>query len=453
MKKRMDKRNEKLRVKKKLFIAVLSFVLVIAAGFGFNNLFLDTKSEAGPVVKQSPFTDLAFNDMKISEIESTAEKVDEELEETDDSKEVVETEEVKEQPKEEIKEETKEQIKEEKIENIDLPVAPPVRDLSLFIANAKAHVYTLYTDLEQGSGFLFNSKGDILTSAHVVKDASYVTVKNNNGQEFNGQVIGISKTIDIALVRVTELAGKQPMEMEMSKVGVGTNVFALGSPGNIANSSSDGKITGTGKSFFDEYQYNDLYEMDATIKKGSSGGPLIDADTERILGINSIILTDNPKIGYAIPIYSIVKQLNAWSANPINDGNWEDDVQQNVKDAYLSEDLLRSFIADYYELIPYSLNDKELAYYLSLLLPGSQAETEGKKLIEQLAGEGRVFDPVKLSIQQVNVGDSEAIVEVSADFSYHDEQKDSVQVLSQQVSYTVVIDEYGDYQIKSIVTK
>jgi serine protease Do len=445
MKKRMDKRNEKFRVKKRLFIAVLSFVLVIAAGFGFNNLFLDTESEAGPVVKQSPFTDLAFNDMKINQIESTAEKEEDEIEKTDEPKDVVET--------EEIKEEIKEEVKEEIIENEVIPVAPPVRDLSLFIANAKAHVYTLYTDLEQGSGFLFNSKGDILTSAHVVKDASYVTVKNNNGQEFNGQVIGISKTVDIALVRVTELSGKQPMEMEMSKVGVGTNVFALGSPENIANSSSEGKITGTGKNFFDEYQYNDLYEMDATIKKGSSGGPLIDADTERILGINSIILTDNPKVGYAIPIYSIVKQLNAWSANPIDNGNWEDDVLQNVKDAYLSEDLLRSFIADYYELIPYSLNDKEIAYYLSFLLPGSQAETEGKKLIEQFAGQDRVFDPVKLSIQQVNVGDSEATVEVSADFSYHDQQKDNVHVLSQQVSYTVVIDEYGDYQIKSIVTK
>ncbi|MBO1912906.1 trypsin-like peptidase domain-containing protein, partial [Microvirga sp. 3-52] len=116
--------------------------------------------------------------------------------------------------------------KTEVIVKIEVPVAPET-DLSSTIANAKSFVYTIDSDLQQGSGFLFNEKGDIVTNAHVAKDAAYITVTNSNGQQFNGHVIGISDKTDIALIRVLDLAGKQPMEMELSRVPVGTKVFAL----------------------------------------------------------------------------------------------------------------------------------------------------------------------------------------------------------------------------------
>ena len=113
------------------------------------------------------------------------------------------------------------------------------------IANAKTHVYTLYTDLEQGSGFLINTEGDILTNAHVVLDASYITVKNSDGQEFNGNIIGMSETQDLAIVRVDELAGKEPLEIEMEPVDIGTPVVAIGSPNDQSNTATTGEITAT----------------------------------------------------------------------------------------------------------------------------------------------------------------------------------------------------------------
>ena len=320
------------------------------------------------------------------------------------------------------------------------------------IANAKSHVYTMYTDLEQGSGFLFNSKGDILTNAHVVKDASYVVLTNSDGQDFTGQVIGISETIDIALVRVEELAGKEPMEMEMSQVAEGTRVFALGSPENISNTATEGKITGLNKNFSDDYEYKDLYEMNATIKKGSSGGPLIDAGTERILGINSIILEEDPKIGYAIPIYTIINQLNEWVKNPIQ---YEEDevVLPDVKDSHFDEELLKSFIEAYYELLPYSLNDQKITYYQSYLLPGSQGETEGKKLVKELAIDERIFDVVKPTVKNIKIGEEEAVIEAEAVFTFHSPESDETATITNNKLYTVVIDEYGDYQIKTIENK
>lgn len=93
-------------------------------------------------------------------------------------------------------------------EQTDSPVDTAAQEKAVMTANAKTHVYTIYTDFEQGSGFLFNNKGDILTNAHVVRDATFISLVNSDGQEFAGKVIGMSLDEDLALVRVEELAGK-----------------------------------------------------------------------------------------------------------------------------------------------------------------------------------------------------------------------------------------------------
>ena len=416
--------------KKKFIKYALSLIIVIAVCIGLYYLVME-RNASFEEPDHEQFAERNFRGMDI----------------TKRFKEVEEVEEVEEEPEE------KEEVVEEKVENVtEVPVAPE-QDLTTIIANAKAYVYTIDSDLEQGSGFLFNAKGDIVTNAHVAKDASYITVTNSNGQQLNGQVIGISDKVDIALIRVPELAGKQPMAMEMSKVQEGTSVFALGSPENIANTSSEGKILSTGKNFFDDYQYNDLYEMDAAIKKGSSGGPLIDAKTERILGINSIVLQDDPGIGYAIPIYTVINQLNDWATNGKVDEESLEEDWENTEQAYFEEELLKNFIEDYYELIPYSLNDDKLDYYFSYLLPGSQAEQEGKKLVAQYKEESRVFDAVKSSIGSVKIGEEEAEITAEAVFTYHDQENDDVYEITHEATYTVVIDEYGDYRIKHMVIK
>lgn len=333
----------------------------------------------------------------------------------------------------------------------DALVTVPEPDLSSMIANAKTFVYTLYTDLDQGSGFLFNDKGDILTNAHVVKDSQYVTVKNSNGQEFNGQVIGFSKTTDIALIRVPEIAGKAPMDMETQQVSAGTKVFALGSPENINNTSTEGVITAINKSFFDGYKYDDLYEMTAKIKQGSSGGPLISAESGKILGINSIVLTDNPDIGYSIPIYSVLGQLQEWAENPlIPEG---DDFQPSTADASFEEEALRGFVSDFYELVPYSLNDDEVGYYKFFLLDGSQAEMTGTEFVESLKGEQRVFQAVDPVITKIETDDTEAYVTANATFTFHDQIDDKLVSISHAVIYTIVIDRFGDYQIAAIANQ
>ena len=451
MNQRKNHKNKSSLQQKPLLITLLSFIVLMSAGFGSyvlvagdssdteirNEEFLG-KSYAGFVADETFGEEQPIVQEAVGSVEDARPAPVEQVVEP------VETVVANVQP-----EEVKEVEETNSEEAVEIPIEVPEPDLSLMVANAKTHVYTIYTDLERGSGFLFNEQGDILTNAHVVKDASYITVKNSNGQEFNGKIIGISSTEDIALVRVAELAGKQPLAMEQAPVEAGTKVFAIGSPNNISNTSSEGEITATGMSFADGYQYNNLYEMNAKISKGSSGGPLIDAGTERILGINSIILADQPEIGYAIPIYTVLPQLNDWVRNPIVYDDWEE-VLQTVEDAFFDEQLLKDFVKAYYELIPYTFNDPSLDYHERFLLPGSPGETAGKAFVEENMSPSRTFEAVSPEAGSVTIGEDQSTVQANATFTYHDAETDEVLTIEHSGTFTIVIDEYGDYQITNI---
>ncbi|MDN7226461.1 trypsin-like peptidase domain-containing protein [Planococcus sp. N064] len=443
-----SRKSNRLTKKNNKQIFVVTIMLVILAMIGLSSYFLLLPPTDAPpttaTVKQQAFAGKAYTGFQT------------EVEEIPESEVPVEgkVQDVREEepPEEKAEEKTKETAGDAKVVTPEQPVAAPQKDLSLMIANAKTHVYTLYTDLEQGSGFLFNEQGDVLTNAHVVKDASYVTLKNSDGQEFNGQVIGISETKDIALVRVKELAGKTPMPVAAKNPEVGTKVVAIGSPEDQANTATEGEVTATGASFSDEYEYTNMIESTATLKKGSSGGPLIDTENEQIIGINSIILEDSPKTGYAIPISTVMDELNEWVANPIEYVE-EEVVLPDVKDSYFDEELLGVFIQSYYELLPYSLNDPELVYYQSYLLPGSEGETEGIKRVEERTDANKVYDVINSSVTQVEIGEEQSTVEATAEYIYHDKASNKTMSETETVIFTVVIDAYGDYQIQNMVSK
>ncbi len=328
------------------------------------------------------------------------------------------------------------------------PVDTTAQEKAVMVANAKTHVYTIYTDFEQGSGFLFNNQGDILTNAHVVRDASFISVVNSDGQEFGGKVIGISIDEDLALVRVEDLAGKEPLEQELQPVEAGIPVIAIGSPENAPNTATEGEITQTDVDFSEVFVYDDLYEMTAQIKQGSSGGPLIDATTGKVLGVNSVMLEDNPQIGYAIPLYTTMDLLKSWAANP---QPLPDDqlVEPAIRGAYFDTALLSSFIEAYYDLLPYSMNDSELNYYSSYLVPDSQAVEAVDTVIHEYMEEGRVFDSVTPDVVSVEIEGDKAYVEAGAVFNYH-EANGETGTIDHRRRYTIIIDSYGDYQIEYV---
>jgi serine protease Do len=320
------------------------------------------------------------------------------------------------------------------------------RDQEAILASALPKVYTVYTDSQQGSGFLYNANGDIVTNAHVVDGYSKVTVMNNAGVKFVGQVIGISESIDIALIRVEPIAGKEPMIMDLNKSTEGTNVIAIGSPNNQANTATMGKVTATGKDFYEKFTYTDLYEIDAPIAAGSSGGPLLDAKSEKVIGINSIILTDNPSIGYSIPVYSVYQLLKSWATNPLET---KDPVVQKPEDAYFDKDYLSVFIEGYMTLYTYAQNEVNFSYLEGYLLPKSPVYNSELEIINNLKDQQKTFTVNKFTMGEIKIHDNLAIVTTTVETLVEQKGKKS-SLVKEQVVYEVVIDEYGDYMIKHL---
>jgi len=195
------------------------------------------------------------------------------------------------------------------------------KDVSQVIEESLQKVVTIYTEASQGSGFLINEKGDILTNAHVVEGSIYVTVQDSTNHEYSETVIGYSNNTDVAVVRVPDLAGGNFLPMETTKsASLGEEVLALGSPLGLRNTATLGHITGVNRSFYiGERAYENIYQMSAQIAPGSSGGPLASLKTEKVIAINSAKIMGEESIGFSIPIHSIYSLITDWITTPLSE--------------------------------------------------------------------------------------------------------------------------------------
>ncbi len=160
------------------------------------------------------------------------------------------TEEVASKPVEQVKQEGKTTVKKQTAPAAKAKVTNTNKDVKEIIAEAQEKVFTIYTDYSQGSGFLINKQGDVLTNAHVVEGSIDVIVRDKNGEEYQGKVIGYSNEIDVAVIRVPALKNKNPLLLETKrKARVGEEVITLGSPMGLENTATFGYISGVDRNF------------------------------------------------------------------------------------------------------------------------------------------------------------------------------------------------------------
>lgn len=194
------------------------------------------------------------------------------------------------------------------------------KDLTVkeIIKESQKKVFTIKTMDGLGSGFLFNRYGDLLTNAHVVEGYGDVIVTGLDKKEYAGTVIGVGVSTDVAVIRVPGLAGKDPLPLETrNKAEIGDPVLALGSPHGLENTVTTGIISGLDREFeLDQYVYSNLYQTSAPIAKGNSGGPLINSDTGKVVGINSAIMQQG-SIGFSIPISQVTAMVEKWTGHQI----------------------------------------------------------------------------------------------------------------------------------------
>lgn len=154
-----------------------------------------------------------------------------------------------------------------------------------------------------GSGVIVSSDGHVLTSYHVIKDASVILLALADGRETEAHVMGIDAATDLALLRI-DLPDLPVLPLNQREpVRVGEVVLAIGNPLGMGQTVSMGIVGATGRSQLGIATFENFIQTDAAINQGNSGGALVDADG-RLVGINTAILSSDGQwqgIGFATP--------------------------------------------------------------------------------------------------------------------------------------------------------
>jgi serine protease Do len=154
-----------------------------------------------------------------------------------------------------------------------------------------------------GSGFIVSADGYILTNAHVVANATDVTVKLSDRRELKAKVIGADRRTDVALIKV-EATGLPTVKFgNPQSVRPGEWVVAIGSPFGLESSVTAGVVSATGRALPDS-SYVPFIQTDVAVNPGNSGGPLFNM-TGEVIGINSQIFSHTGAyqgVSFAIPI-------------------------------------------------------------------------------------------------------------------------------------------------------
>jgi S1-C subfamily serine protease len=165
----------------------------------------------------------------------------------------------------------------------------------------------------QGSGFVIDKEGHILTNYHVIEDAQQVEVTMHNRKKYKATVVGTDPAHDLAVIQIKAPDLVPAVLGDSRNLLVGQKVYAIGNPFGLAGTMTRGIVS----SIRPVREPNgatieDAIQTDAAINPGNSGGPMMNGHGE-VIGINTMILSSvgqNAGIGFAIPINTAKAVLN-----------------------------------------------------------------------------------------------------------------------------------------------
>jgi len=173
--------------------------------------------------------------------------------------------------------------------------------------------YGLVPQEGQGSGFVIDKEGHILTNYHVIADARQVEVTMHNRKKYKATVVGTDPSHDLAVIQIKAPELIPAVLGDSRNLQVGQKVYAIGNPFGLAGTMTRGIVSSIrpvrepNGAMIDE-----AIQTDAAINPGNSGGPLMNWHGE-VIGINTMILSNvgqNAGIGFAIPINTAKAVLN-----------------------------------------------------------------------------------------------------------------------------------------------
>ncbi|WP_245827605.1 S1C family serine protease [Paenisporosarcina indica] len=334
-------------------------------------------------------------------------------------------------------------------------------DKTDIIKKAQTSVYTIFTEDGMGSGFLYEEKGTVVTNAHVVAGFTDVTVRDNKGVENPGHVIGISDFFDVALIQVDAYEGQTPLPIGKDVMELGSEIIAMGSPQGLENSASIGYLTGLDRTFEDaDYNNGKVYQIDAQIYPGSSGGPLLDAKNGEVIGINSGSLFEDETISYAIPITAMEVMLKKWSDSPMT----EEEVAKIVPHEYDEYDFetgedeeerifevpsLTNFVHNFRSSYAMAIEEDDYYYIEDMFDYENEAYEKIAETIRLLVESDTVFEMTLNEVTNVVIKDDHAIVSTYEVYDSIDAKGERT-TFKKEKDYTIIFDDYGYYAVSEI---
>lgn len=252
-------------------------------------------------------------------------------------------------------------------------------NIIIFPANAPAGS----APLGQGSGFVIDKDGYIVTNDHVVADAGDIEVDFPSGVKAYAELIGTDLDSDLAIIKVDVPSDALvPLPLgDSDAVKVGDTVVAIGNPFGLSSTMTVGIVSAVGRTLDSEreaptggtFTAGDIIQTDAAINPGNSGGPLINLQGE-VIGVNRAIRTDsttalgsptNSGIGFAVPV-NIVRRV---APALIQNGVYEY--------PYVGVSSLSASIWNLKTIEALDLPSDATGAYVTCVTPGGPAETAG----------------------------------------------------------------------------
>ena len=198
-------------------------------------------------------------------------------------------------------------------EEFDLLKASTSADFSGIIEDAIKSVVTIRTDVSQGTGFIIEDQGYIVTNYHIMENAKSAGIFTFDGASHSVDLIGHNPSLDISLLKIE--GSFEELKLESDDVQIGEKVIAIGNPLGLQFSVSEGIISAThrpGPSGAEAY-----IQTDAALNPGNSGGPLIN-NQGKVVGINNFKIGGGENLGFALESDYIENTVNEIALAQLN---------------------------------------------------------------------------------------------------------------------------------------
>jgi len=187
-------------------------------------------------------------------------------------------------------------------------------DFSGIIEDAIKAVVTIKTDLSQGTGFIIDPEGYVITNYHVMQNAKSAAVYTYEGGTHPVRLIGKNEEMDIALLKIE--GNFEELQLDNSDdIQVGEKVIAIGNPLGLQFSVSEGIVSAIHRP--GPNNINAYIQTDAALNPGNSGGPLINKQG-KVIGINNFKIGSGESLGFALEsnyIEAVVNEISQMAMN------------------------------------------------------------------------------------------------------------------------------------------